>query len=359
MAIATTTQFWTNRMTGENPTDLAGDGQTNWGTAVSGTASAVNNNWVITANTYYSLTPTTNAYTMIALITFSDSGAIPSNGAVLMSLDNGTKKVEVRSKGNTSKLDLVGATTATTRDLDLDASEGDDSVPVLLRLTLDASGNAKLYMREIIEDDDGATNYISVAGASGSSKEAKWGNSSGTVTWHSLYYTDEGAFDPDEMSMSDWTTNTFLQMGLATVQLLKDSTKPLLKTHVHDSSIVYGYDMSSDMVARCAPPAIYVILDGLNVPEFVTLGATRAEHEYVIKIFVVTRGTGYRDSYRMGLDLCGEIFDEIFKNTGLNGTTDSLISYDLELDQRMDADEIICVHELSFTYMRRINMLHR
>ena len=359
MAIATTTQFWTNRMTGENPTDLAGDGQTQWGTAVSGSASAVNSNWVITANTYYSLTPTTSAYTMVAVISFSNSGAIPSNGAVLMSLDNGSKKVEVRSKGNASKLDLVGATTATTRDLDLDASEGDDSVPVVLRLTMDASGNAKLYMREIIEDDNGATNYLSVVGASGSSKEAKWGNSSGTVTWHSMYYTDECAFDPDEMSMSDWTTNVFLQMGLSIVQLLKDSTKPYLKTHVHDSSIIYGFDMSSEMVTRISPPAIYVVLDNLSIPDFATLSATRAEHQYTIKVYIVTRGTNYRDSYRSGLDIAGEVFDEIFKNTGLNGTTDSLTSYDIELDQRLDADEVIAVHQLSFTYMRRMNMLHR
>jgi len=359
MAIATTTQFWTNRMTGENPTALVGDEQTQWGTAVSGSASAVNGNWVITSNTYYSLTPTTNAYTMVAVFSFSDASAIPSNGAVLMSLDNGTKKVEVRSKGALDKLDLVGATTVTTRDLDLDASEGDDPIPLVLRLTLDASGNAKLYMREIIEDDDGNTNYLSVAGASGSSREAKWGNSSGTVTWNALYYTDEGEFSPDEMSMSDWTTNTLLQMGLSTVELLRNSTKPYLKTHVHNSSIVYGYDMSSDMVSRIPPPAIYVVLENLNTPEFATLGATRAESNYTVVIWVVTRGTNYRDSYRMGLDITGEVFDEIFKNTGLNGTTDSLIAYDVVLDAKQDPDEIISVHQLSFTYMRRINLLHR
>ena len=37
----------------------------------------------------------------------------PSSGAVLMAIDNGTKRAEVRSKGTTGKLDLVGATTVT------------------------------------------------------------------------------------------------------------------------------------------------------------------------------------------------------------------------------------------------------
>lgn len=359
MAIATTTDFWTARMTGEDPTALVGDGQTQWTKAVDGTSSAVNDNWVITANEYYTQTPTTNAYTMVAVFSFSNGAAIPSNGAVLMSLDNGVKKVEVRSKGALDKLDLVGATTVTTRDLDLDASEGDDPIPLVLRLTLDSSGNAKLYMREIIEDDDGNTDYLSVAGASGSSKQAKWGNSSGTVTWNALYYTDAGAFSPDEMSMSDWTTNTLLQMGFNTVQLLRDSTKPYLKTHVHNSSIIYGYDLSTNMTMRIAPPAIYVTLTDLGAPEFATLSATRVEHTYRLTVYVVTKGTDYKDSYRMGADIMGEVFDEVFKNTGLNGTTDSLISYDATFDTKRDNDEVVCVHEINFTYMRRMNMLHR
>ena len=239
MAIATTTQFWTARMNGEDPTALVGNGQKNWTKSVTGTSSAVNGNWVISANEYYTQTPSTNEYTMLAVITFSNSGALPSNGTVLMSLDNGTKKVEVRAKGNNSTLDLVGATTVTTRALDIDASEGHDSCPLMLRLTLDSSGNAKLYMREIIEDDDGSDNFISVAGASGSSREAKWGNSSGTVTWHNVYYTDDGVFTPDEMAISDWTTNTLLQMGLKIVDVIRDCKRPFVKNHVNDSAIQF------------------------------------------------------------------------------------------------------------------------
>ena len=359
MAIATTTDFWTARMNGEDPTALEGSEQTNWTKSVTGTSSAVNNNWVITANEYYTQTPTSNAYTIVAIITFSNSGALPSNGTVLMSLDNGSKKVEVRAKGNANTLDLVGATTVTTRELDIDASEGDDSIPLVLRLTLDASGNAKLYMREIIEDDDGSDNFISVVGASGSSREAKWGNSSGTVTWHSVYYTDDGAFNPDEMALSDWTTNTMLQMALNIVQVLRDCKRPYVKTHVSNSAIQYGYDLSSGMLSRTSPPSIHVVLQNLTSPDFATLSGTRLEHEYTVMVFVCTRGSTYESAYRMGMDISGEVFDELFINTGTDYTTDALRGYTMALDTKVDDDEIICVHQLSFNYMRRMNMLHR
>tara|TARA_R100000458_G_scaffold2980_2_gene2435 strand:+ start:2453 stop:3532 length:1080 start_codon:yes stop_codon:yes gene_type:complete len=359
MAIASTTDFWTARMNGEDPTALVGNEQTNWTKSVTGTSSAVNGNWVISANEYYTQTPTTNAYTMVAIITFSNSGALPSNGTVLMSLDNGTKKVEVRAKGNASTLDLVGATTVTTRDLDIDASEGDDNIPLVLRLTLDSAGNAKLYMREIIEDDDGADNFISVAGASGSTKEAKWGNSSGTVTWHNVYYTDAGAFTPDEMALSDWTTNTMMQMGLSIVQVLRDCVKPYIKTHLSDSAINYAYDLSSDMISRISAPSIHVLLDNVSSPEFETLSGTRAIQNYGITIYVVTRGSTYQSAYRMGMDIVGEVFDELYVNTGVDASTDSIQGYNVQLDTKTDDDEIVCIHQIGFSYMRRINLLHR
>ena len=240
-----------------------------------------------------------------------------------------------------------------------DASEGDDSIPLVLRLTLDASGNAKLYMREIIEDDDGSDNFISVVGATGSSKEAKWGNSSGTVTWHSVYYTDDGAFNPDEMALSDWTTNTMLQMALNIVQVLRDCKRPYVKTHVSNSAIQYGYDLSSGMLSRTSPPSIHVVLQNLTSPDFATLSGTRLEHEYTVMVFVCTRGSTYESAYRMGMDISGEVFDELFINTGTDYTTDALRGYTMALDTKVDDDEIICVHQLSFNYMRRMNMLHR
>jgi hypothetical protein len=43
----------------------------------------------------------------------------------------------------------------------------------------------------------------------------------------------------------------------------------------------------------------------------------------------------------------------------LLGTTDSLISFNAELDTRKDDDDVVCVHRLDLQYMRRIDMRHR
>jgi len=55
----------------------------------------------------------------------------------------------------------------------------------------------------------------------------------------------------------------------------------------------------------------------------------------------------------------GEVFDELYTQTGVKATTDSIISYEAKLDSKMDDDETICVHSLTMTYMRRIDMRHR
>ena len=107
---------------------------------------------------------------------------------------------------------MVGATTVTSADLDIAMTE-DEPVPLVLRLTLDSSGNARLYMREIIEDDDGATHYLSVTGASGSSATISWGNNTGNVKWGSVYASKHGAFGPDELAPSDFATDTLFAYG--------------------------------------------------------------------------------------------------------------------------------------------------
>ena len=360
MAIAKTTEFWTSRLVGDDPANPTqgqdNDAWTEVGTPGGGAASS--GYWVIDTNQEWKITPTSSDYTMVASINFSDAASLPSSGTVLMRLDNGTYRVEVRSKGTNAKLDLVGTTTQTTRDLDLDKGE-DDSVDVILRLTLTSAGVARLYMREIIEDDDAATDYLQVTGASGSGKEASWGNTSGEVSWGAVYYTHKGAFSPDELSTSDWTTDTLLRLGLSLVNQLKDSPRIYLKSHVDDSSIVYGFDLSSSMVSRIRLPSIHIVVQELTVPEMLTLGASRAEHEYEVVCYVTTRGTNYANAYRLGMDIAGEVFDEVFTNTGLSGTQDSLVAYTAQLDSKLDDDEVICVHVLRFRYMRRINLLHR
>ena len=59
------------------------------------------------------------------------------------------------------------------------------------------------------------------------------------------------------------------------------------------------------------------------------------------------------------MEIAGDVFDELYTNTGLQGNTDSLIDYTINFDTKTDDDEVICVHRMEFTYMRRLNMLHR
>ena len=55
----------------------------------------------------------------------------------------------------------------------------------------------------------------------------------------------------------------------------------------------------------------------------------------------------------------GDEFDELYTKTGLDGGIDSLDSYDAELDNKLDPDEVVCVHILRLTYMKRIDMKRR
>jgi hypothetical protein len=157
VAIANTNQYWTSRMNGGNPASLTDYGQDNESFTLTGTGSdgsAVGEAWQIASagsGQLWHVTPTTNDYTLITCLKYS---VAPSDGTVLMKLDNGTHKVEVHATGNSQTLKLVGSSTVTSRDLDLAQADGFEAVPIMLRLTLDsATGKGRLYMREIIEDD--------------------------------------------------------------------------------------------------------------------------------------------------------------------------------------------------------------
>ena len=363
MPIATTTQFWTSRMNGGTPATLTDYGQDNNSftrTAGADSDGAVSGeSWRITSSSggqQWTVVPTTSAYTIVACLKYETT---PADGTVLLSLDNGTHKVEVQSAGDDTTLKLVGATTATKADLDLKATASFEPTPLMVRLTLAADGSAKLYIREIIEDDDGADLFLSVTGASGSSKAIMWGNTSGTVVWNNVYVTDMGAFNPDEMSTSPFVTDSLLRMGMSMVQRLKDSKRFFLKNYVDDSSIVYGFDISSDMISRIAPPSIHLILRQMDSPSFTTLGGSRIEQNFTVVIFVATRGTDYKNAYRSGMEIAGDVFDELYTTTGLLGTTDSLTNYVIQFDTKMDNDEVVCVHRMEMTYMRRLNLQHR
>ena len=113
------------------------------------------------------------------------------------------------------------------------------------------------------------------------------------------------------------------------------------------------------MTNRLPTPTIHVLISALNSPSFESLGGAKITQNYDVQIFVATRGTNYENAYRSGLNIMGEVFDELYTQTGVQGTTDSIIQYDAQLDSKMDDDETVCVHVLTMTYMRRIDMRHR
>ena len=352
MAIATKTQYWSSRMKGGDPASLSGTFNDDF-TLASGSGSASGGDWVITNGTY-SIAPTGTANTLVAVLEYTTA---PDDDTVLMSIDDGSKRVEVRSTGSNTSLKLVGTTTVTISDLDLAKAE-ENPTTLILRLTLDGT-DAKLYTHEIINDDDGTAVFASVTASSSSSTGVVWGNANGNVKWGAVYYSKFGAFAPDELLLSDFAQDTLARMGLGIVDQLKNSARPYLKTQVADSSIIYGYDLSSEMTNRLHTPTIHVLISALNSPSFESLGGAKITQNYDVQIFVATRGTNYENAYRSGLNIMGEVFDELYTQTGVQGTTDSIIQYDAQLDSKMDDDETVCVHVLTMTYMRRIDMRHR
>lgn len=352
MAIATKTQYWSSRMRGGDPTSLSGSFNADF-TLASGSGSASGGDWVITNGTY-SIAPTGTANTLVAVLEYTTA---PDDDTVLMSIDDGSKRVEVRSTGNNTSLKLVGTTTVTISDLDLAKAE-DNPTTLILRLTLDGT-DAKLYTHEIINDDDGTAVFASVTAANTSSTGVVWGNTSGSVKWGAVYYSKFGAFAPDELLLSDFAQDTLARMGIAIVNELKNSDRTYLKTQVDDSSIVYGYDLSMNRISRMSPPFIHVLVEGIESPTFDTLGGTKVRQEYDVRVLVTTRGTNYEDAYRSGLNIVGEVFDQLYTNTGVLATTDSIIAYNADLDVKLDDDDTVCTHQLTFTYQRLIDMRHR
>jgi hypothetical protein len=339
-------------MKGSDPTSLSGTFNDDF-TLASGSGSASGGDWVITNGTY-SIAPTGTANTLVAVLEYTTA---PDDDTVLMSIDDGSKRVEVRSTGNNTSLKLVGTTTVTISDLDLAKAE-ENPTTLILRLTLTGT-DAKLYTHEIINDDDGTAVFASVTAANTSSTGVVWGNTSGSVKWGAVYYSKFGAFAPDELLLSDFAQDTLARMGIAIVNELKNSDRTYLKTQVDDSSIVYGYDLSMNRISRMSPPFIHVLVEGIESPTFDTLGGTKVRQEYDVRVLVTTRGTNYEDAYRSGLNIVGEVFDQLYTNTGVLATTDSIIAYNADLDVKLDDDDTVCTHQLTFTYQRLIDMRHR
>jgi len=349
MAISDKTNFWQLRTDGYDPATVSHNELTAWSKTGSG-GSATDSNWVVTDQTM-THTPAAGkvAYSVWALIQYNTT---PDADEVLMKLDNGTKTVSVKANGATG-LKLVGATTTTFTGLDL------TNEPTVLRLTMDSSGEVKLYRFEIIEDDDAAISYITVAGASGSSRSIQWGNTTGSVKWMNVYATTDGAFSPDEMSPSPFVNDTIIRTGLKVVELLQACSRPYIKGFVDPSSIRYGYDVSATMISRIAAPSIHIVMKNVDSNQIDTLGGHRTLTASQIQVFILTRGTNYKNAYRLCLDIAADVFDEIMTNLGLDFNTDAILGFSLSLDTKMEEDETVCVHQLNFETTRRVHLQRR
>jgi len=376
MAIATMGQYWDIRMKGEDPSTLAATTENNTSftlnTGQANEGAVVDGNWVITADATsgiagqrWRVVPTTDSLTLVGVFFYSNTSDIPVSGHPLLILQNANGKISVESDGTSTGLNLVGSSTSGTStqisvsDLDLDMGEM-DARPIMVRLTLTGS-TGKFYINEMMEDDDGISKEIDlgVASVDGDGRYIQFGNHGGngkTVTWCNVYATTLGAFSPDELALSTYTTDTLLRLGFSLIQTLKDSKRPHIKNFVDDSSIIYGYDLSGNMINRLTPPTIHVILREARTPEFAALSGARLTQTYEIEVYVTTKGTDYKNAYRSGFDIMGDVVDEVLLTTGLKGTTDALTGFNTAFDTKLDDDEVICIHRTVFEFMRRVQV---
>lgn len=364
MTVSKQTDYWTARLQGTDPLNPIGDTNTAWtlsaGHSSDGSAHT-SGYWKITSASGGQLWKQTvanddNDLTLICAVYME---SVADDNEVLMALDNGSHRVEVRSNNTLNKVKLVGTTTAISGDLDLAMAE-EEAVPCILRLTLSSDGKARLYMREIIEDDDATQHYLEVTGSSSSAQGAFFGTTSGTVNFYTAYFTPHGSYSPDEMDMSDFVSHSILRTGMKIVEILKNSNRLLLKTHVKSSGIRYGYDLSSNsMINRFMTPNVHVMIQKTESPEYLTLAGARTDQRYETVIFITTQGTNYENAYRLGASILGEVFDELYTKTGLEHGVDTLLDYDVRFDTKIDDDETVCIHTLNMTYMKKIRMFLR
>ena len=350
MAIADKTTYWKLKSDGSSDPSVNINPELYAWTLTGVGGSSVNNEWVITNQTV-SYTPTSTEYTIWAVIKYITT---PLNGTTLLRLHNGSQYVNVVSKGNDTSLGLDGNTDAVFSGLDL---KNDYTI---VRLTLDSSGNARMYVHDIIEDDDAATSYLSVVPITAvGTKSIQFMNDSGSVSFANVLGCDQGAFSPDELSPSQFINDAFHRVGLKVVETLQNSNRPFLKNVVDDSAIIYGYDISQSMISRLPAPSIYVLQRQVASEALDVLGGHGLTTIAQLQVFILTRGTNYRNAYRACLDITGDVFDEIMTNLGLDANQDAILGYELTLDNKMDDGETVCVHKLSFDTMRRHHLQRR
>jgi hypothetical protein len=363
MAVSNQTDFWTARLNGQDPANPVGDNNTAWALDAgdAGDGASSNGYWRITSalggQTWkQTVADADNDLTLMCAVHIE---SVSDADEVLMALDNGTHRIEVQSVGDLHKVKLVGTTTVESPNLDFAMGE-ETAVPIILRLTLANDGTARLYMAEIIEDDDAQQHYLEVSAQTTSAQGAFFGTTTGTVDFYSVYFTPHGAYSPDEMDMSDFISHSLLRTGMKVRDILRNSNRLFLKTHVGSAGINYAFDLSSEsMLNRYQSPTVHVMIQKTNSPDFLTLAGTRTDQRYTVVIFVSARGTNYENAYRLAASILGEVFDELYVQTGLQSGVDSLIGYDATFDTKVDEDDVVCIHTLSLEYMKKIRMFYR
>lgn len=359
MAVSKTTDYWTSRMDGNDPTIPTGTQNQ----AFTGSAGASDGkNWKINSSTgygYYTMggaTLSTDCTVWLAL-SYTNSADLPADGTVLAEIDNGDYQLQLQADGTAGGLKIVGATTVTFTGLDLIMADL-EAIPTVMRLTLKTTGEANAYLFDIIENDIGDVLSKSLTGATGSAGKFDFGNDDGEVTWYSVYMTTMGAFTPDEMVTSNYQNVTLIQTAFGIIDVLKTASSYYLKNVVHPSAIVYGYDISSNMAVK-STPTIHVLIRRIDSPDMYALAGSSAEYFFQVELYIVTKGTDYINCYRQGMAIIGECLDELYSKTGLKGSTDSLIGHDARLDARLDPDDQVCCHVLNLRYMRRVDLSRR
>ena len=362
MTVSKTTDYWTSRLDGNDPSAPVGMNNEAWTPEAGGPAGVADGlNWRIGGTPSYGfwkVTPTTTDYTMWISFSFNTP---PTTGATIATLDNGTHEVLLKSNGDNTSLQLIGAGGVTTMITGLDLAMTDvDAIPTVIRLTLSSSGQVKAYVYDIMEDDDGndLTKTIDAYNTNTGTKRAIWGNGSGDVTWYAVYFTSMGAFNPEEMVTSNYSNVTLIQTAFGIIDVLKTARSYNLKNVVKPDSIRYGYDISSNMMVKYTP-GVHVLIRRVDSPDMYSLAGTSAEYFFQVEVYVVTKGTDYKNAYRQGMDIIGEVLDELYSKTGLKGSSDSLIGHDARLDSRLDPDDQVCVHVLNLRYMRRVDLSKR
>ena len=132
MTISKQTDYWTTRLNGHDPTSPVGDNNTAWTLSAGDAGDGVSQSgyWRISSSSggqtwKQTVADDNNNLTLMSAIHIESA---PTDGEILMALDNGTHRIEVHSDGSLDKVKLVGATTTTSGGLDLGMGE-DEAVP--------------------------------------------------------------------------------------------------------------------------------------------------------------------------------------------------------------------------------------